>query len=260
MGPLLLILAIIPGLLICFIIFKIDKFEKEPVFHLSVSFLLGVLSCFPAIKLEELGDHFGFDESQGLKNLLVFSYIVIALSEELVKYLALLVYVYPKRIFNEPLDGILYAVMIGMGFATLENLLYADRFGHQTVLVRAFTAVPAHAVFAIFMGYYIGLAKFQYKKRLKLLSLGLLIPVIIHGTYDLFILQQYYEWLILLGVFTLYLSAFFAVRVVRLHQQNSPFRDLFVNKPSDNYEKDKSGLGNNNTTDNLNPIDKKAEK
>ena len=62
--------------------------------------------------------------------------------------------------------------MIGMGFATLENILYADRFGLQTVMIRAFTAVPAHAIFAIIMGYYIGLAKFNKKKSHQIFSSG----------------------------------------------------------------------------------------
>ena len=59
-------------------------------------------------------------------------------------------------------DGIVYAVMIGMGFATLENIIYASRFGLETTLFRAFTAVPAHGVFAAIMGYYIGVGKVRY--------------------------------------------------------------------------------------------------
>jgi len=235
MSPTLLILAIIPGLVICFLIYKIDRFEPEPARHLSVCFLLGILCCFPAIYLEGIGDSLGYNESESLGNLFVFSYIVIAGSEELVKFLALLFYVYPKKIFNEPLDGILYAVMIGMGFATLENVLYADRFGLQTVMVRAFTAVPAHAIFAIIMGYYVGLAKFNSKKRYRLLFFGLFFPILIHGTYDLFLLQQYYEWLMVLATFTLLVSAFFAIRVVRLHQQNSPFKESFL---ADSFEEE----------------------
>ena len=220
-----MVLAILPGLLICFLLFKLDKFEKEPILHLSICFVLGVLCCFPAMKLEMWGDQLGYDENQGIGTLLVFSYIVVALSEELVKYLALVFYPFQRKFFNEPLDGIVYAVMIGMGFATLENILYADRFGLQTIIVRAFTAVPAHAVFAIIMGYYVGLAKFDLKNRKKYLALGLLIPVLIHGTYDVFILQGYYEWLMVLATVTLTISAYFAYRVIRIHQQSSPFKD-----------------------------------
>ncbi len=250
MSPILLALAIIPGLLICFLIYKIDKFEKEPVLHLSICFFLGIVSCFPAIKLESIGDSLGYDEFQGLGNLFIFSYIIIALSEELVKYLVLVFYAYPKKIFSEPLDGILYSVMIGMGFATLENLLYADRFGMQTVMVRAFTAVPAHAVFAIIMGYFVGLAKYNAKNRAYLLAMGLIVPVLIHGTYDLFILQQYYEWLMVLATFTLCVSAFFAIRVIRLHQQNSPFKELFIaNSNIETTESNSEGNGENDHND-----------
>lgn len=225
MSIFLIFLAILPGLLICFLLFKLDKFEKEPILHLSICFALGILCCFPAMKLEMWGDQLGYDENQGIGTLLVFSYIVVALSEELVKYLVLVFYPFQRKFFNEPLDGIIYAVMIGMGFATLENILYADRFGLQTIIVRAFTAVPAHAVFAIIMGYYVGLAKFDLKNRKKYLAFGLLIPVLIHGTYDVFILQEYYEWLMVLATLTLSISTFFAYRVIRLHQQSSPFKD-----------------------------------
>ena len=63
--------------------------------------------------------------------------------------------------FNEPMDGIVYGVCASLGFATLENFYYvyiiSDTFGTSAMtlaLVRAFSAVPAHAVFGIFMGYF----------------------------------------------------------------------------------------------------------
>jgi RsiW-degrading membrane proteinase PrsW (M82 family) len=123
-------------------------------------------------------------------------------------------------------------------------------------MLRAFTAVPAHAVFAIFMGYYVGLAKYNSKNRYKYLSLALIIPVLIHGTYDLFILQQYFEWLMLLATLTLCISAFFAIKVVRLHQQNSPFRELFIIESTDFLERDISGTDSHNY---LNPTDPEYE-
>ena len=52
-----------------------------------------------------------------------------------------------------------------MGFATMENISFANRFGLETVLLRAFTAVPAHLVFGVVAGYYVGLAKFDHARR-----------------------------------------------------------------------------------------------
>ena len=148
-----------------------------------------------------------------------------ALAEEAAKFMVLLVLVFPRRFFNEPMDGIVYAVLIAMGFATLENIVYADRFGLPTVLVRALTAVPAHLAFAIVQGYFAGLAKFDPKNRDRLLAKGLGLSVLLHGTHDLLILQGWSKWLVALGTFALYLNLFFLSKLVREHQEGSPFRE-----------------------------------
>ena len=225
---LLAILAILPGLLIAFLVYRFDKYEKEGRMPLLICFGLGIASALPALKLEEWGDSLGVSEHGGFWMLLLLSFIVIALTEELVKFIALITYPFPKKFFNEPLDGIVYAVMIGMGFATIENIIYADRFGTGTTIVRAFTAVPAHAVFAIIMGYFTGISKFDKKNKIRNLAMGLFFAVLIHGIYDLFILQQYYEWLMVFATFTLLLSGFLAYRLIKIHQKASPFKDVVI--------------------------------
>lgn len=220
---LLMILAILPGFLICYLIYRFDKYEKEKRIPLAVCFVLGVVSAMVALKLEEWGDSMGIDEHGSFAMLLLLSFVVIALSEELVKFIVLIVYPFPRKFFNEPIDGIVYAVMIGMGFATIENIMYADRFGTGTTIIRAFTAVPAHAVFAVMMGYFVGLAKFDQKNKIKKLALALGIAVLVHGIYDVFILQQYYEWLMLFATFTLIISGYLSYRLIKIHQLASPF-------------------------------------
>ena len=219
----LTILAVIPGVLICYFIYRYDKFETESRLPLAICFALGIVCALPALKLEEWGDRAGIDENQGFWMLMLLSYVVIALSEELMKYIVLVAYPFQKKFFNEPLDGIVYAVMIGMGFATIENIIYANRFGTGTTIVRAFTAVPAHAVFAVAMGYFAGIAKIDPKHRYRNLALSLLVAVLIHGTYDLFILQQYYEWLMIFATVTLLASGYVAYHLIRQHRENSPF-------------------------------------
>ena len=65
-----------------------------------------------------------------------------------------------------------------MGFAFVENILYVSQGGMQVAILRTFTAVPAHAMFAVMMGYYAGLAKFAVddSERNRLLARGLLWP------------------------------------------------------------------------------------
>ena len=87
----------------------------------------------------------------------------MALVEEFSKYIIVRFYAQKKNEFNEPFDGIVYAVMVSMGFAALENILYTYQYGFGVGVTRAFTAVLAHATFGVIMGYFMGKAKFSNK-------------------------------------------------------------------------------------------------
>lgn len=224
MNPLLFILAIIPGLAISYYIYWQDKYEREKRLPLALTFLVGMVITVPSLQLEAYADSIGIQESQNTWMTLFVAFFIVALNEELAKFLALLIYPFRRSFFNEPFDGIVYSVMIGMGFATLENVLYAFKYSWEITVLRAFTAVPAHAVFAIIMGYYAGRAKYDYPNRNQLLLKGFALAVAVHGVYDFLILQQAAEWLILMAVVMLYVSIFFARRLIRMHQQDSPFR------------------------------------
>jgi len=223
-NALLILLAVLPGLLISYAIFRADRHEHEPLAPLVLCFLCGAAVTVPVVAIERWAlsgmgyPPFGYWETA------VLSFGVLALAEEAAKFVLLLVLVFPRRFFDEPMDGIVYAVLIAMGFATLENIVYADRFGLPTVLVRALTAVPAHLAFAIVQGYFVGLAKFDPKNRGRLLAKGLGLSVLLHGVYDLLILQGWSKWLVALGTFALYLNLFFLSKLVREHQDESPFR------------------------------------
>ena len=224
MSLLLILLAILPGIGVCLYIYTIDKYEKEHQIPLILSFLLGVLITFPVMKLQEWVIFLGLENPKHLLLTLFSSFVIVSLSEELIKLLAVLAYPFSRSFFNEPLDGIVYTVMVAMGFATLENVIYANRFGLETTILRAFTAIPAHAVFAVIMGYYVGLAKFDEEGRNRLLLTGLGLAVGVHGLYDFFILQQIYEGLMVLAILTLWICIYYARELIRQHQENSPFR------------------------------------
>ena len=221
---LLILAAIIPGLLICVLIYFLDKHEKEGGIPLLITFGLGVLSGLPAIGIQMLAARMGLDSSANFGALLIYVFLVVAFSEELVKLGMLLAYPFPRPFFNEPMDGIVYSLMVGMGFAVIENLIYAYNYGIETVLIRAFTAVPAHAIFAIFMGYFVGLSKFHPTNKWKLIGFGFTLAVFIHGLYDFFIVQQYYEWLMAFGLVTIIISGYLAWLLIKDHRENSPFK------------------------------------
>lgn len=188
---LLLALSIAPGIAICLYIFLKDQFNREPKLKLLVCFLLGCLSVIPAIIFQMLTTRpADIYFQQGILYIAFFSYLIVALSEEMSKFLMLRFYAFPKKTFDEPYDGIVYSVMVSMGFATVENIGYVYQHGVGTALLRMFLAVPAHATFAVLMGYFVGKAKFLPEKRFYYLFLGVFWATFFHGTYDFFLFLQ----------------------------------------------------------------------
>lgn len=231
-----LITAVGPGLLMCYYIYQSDRHEKEPIPLLVISWGLGVVVFFLAKYFEGAFDESitpliitqsgqeGFQPSTNLGALLLFAFVRTAFIEEFLKLIFLLLIPFNHKAFNEPMDGIVYAAMIGMGFAIIENLEYCMPYDFTLALLRDFTAVPSHGVFGVILGYYVGLAKFNKSKRIQYILVGLFLTVFIHGLYDIFLFQEYQEWLMILATFVLLSGLFFSRRFITRHQEDSPFK------------------------------------
>ncbi|MBZ5856359.1 PrsW family intramembrane metalloprotease [Flavihumibacter profundi] len=189
----LLAFALAPGIAIMWFIYLKDRYDREPLLALVKSFFLGMLATIPAIILQLTGNYFlkQILPVSGWNYYFFFSFFVVALSEEFCKFAMVRMYAYPRPFFNEPFDGIIYGVMVAMGFATLENIGYVMQNGIGTAFARMFLSVPAHATFGVFMGYYIGLARFTHNRNSNFLILrGLLLAILFHGLFDLFLFAQ----------------------------------------------------------------------
>ncbi len=227
-----LLASVVPGLLICYFIVYQDKYEKEPISLLTICFGLGIVIFYaarigegfmddlitPFVERNELdpNTHFGV--------LFYSAFIRTALVEELLKLIILLSIPFNLKQFNEPMDGIVYAVMIGMGFAIIENITYCMPSDITLAIVRDFTAVPSHAVFGVILGYYVGLAKFDRVNLIKNIAIGFFLAVFVHGLYDFFLFQRYDDWLMILATFVLLGGLFFSRKFITLHQEVSPFK------------------------------------
>lgn len=178
--------AILPIIIIAFIIYKIDRFDKEPVKLLAKVMLFGAIVTIPVIFVEKLLQLIPFS---GILGYLYSAFIVAALTEEVFKRKVVLKFAYKNPAFNERLDGIIYCVFAALGFAAFENVLYV--FSYQAAspniaLYRGLLSVPAHTLFAISMGYYLSLAKYSVDPVLakRYSRKSLLVPIMMHGIYD----------------------------------------------------------------------------
>ena len=161
-------------LFIVFAIIYSDQF-REPADLVIKTFFAGVIICFPAAELN---------------NLLIPSYEYsyrAGFTEETLKFLVLYFYIRPKSAFNEPMDAIVYGVIVSLGFATFENIsyVYSGNFevdSFSLAIIRAVSAIPMHATCGIIMGYFFGLYAFTHSKQFLIKSI--IFPIGIHATYN----------------------------------------------------------------------------
>ncbi|MCS7000747.1 MAG: PrsW family glutamic-type intramembrane protease [Bacteroidota bacterium] len=223
----LVLLAIAPGVTIAGVIWWLDHYNREPHDLLIGCFLWGAVATVPVGLLQLLLSSLVPSGENDLLGVAIHAFVVIALLEEFAKYVIVRTYVFGRPDFDEPYDGITYTVMVAMGFATLENVVYVFSSDNDmqvaVALLRMITAVPAHGTDAVVMGYFLGLAKFtSHRWRYQVVGVGA--AVLLHGLYDGFLF--YGEPTLMVGgaAGVLALSVWLSVRAIRLHRLLSPFR------------------------------------
>lgn len=254
---LLVCAAVIPAIALSIYIYKKDRVEKEPIGLLLLLFGLGAVMCFPAAKLESLMIDWQNDLFMPWGNMkdntlylptdvfgsymAVKAFAVVALVEEGLKFLVLVLVTKNNKHFNSLFDGIIYAVFVSLGFAAYENILYVLKYGWETAFTRAVYAVPGHTFFAIIMGYYYTLWNVYRKARIKeqkLLKdgyltgikkkfvcahypvLALLMPILAHGFYDYCCFMETKLWRLVLMIFVLFLYGYCFYRVYKMSEND----------------------------------------
>jgi len=101
--------------------------------------------------------------------------------EELFKYIAVRRVLFKDRVVD--CGGLLvYGLAAGAGFATAENIQYTMRGGVTVALTRMFVSIPLHCCTGLIIGIHLGYRKFIGDPVYCLVTL--MLPVIIHGTFD----------------------------------------------------------------------------
>lgn len=181
--------AVLPVLILMIFIYAKDKYNKEPLGLLLKAFLFGGLSCIPAILMEMGLQMFVPPSEMVIANSAYQGFIVAGFSEELCKLMMLSLAIWKSKEFDEYFDGIVYATFVALGFACIENIGYVFGAGNltdslSTGIMRAILSVPGHFLFGVTMGYFFSLAKFDPRHRFLNLIKALLLPMLLHGTFD----------------------------------------------------------------------------
>jgi len=182
------IYSVLPAIVILFYVYKRDYFPEPPrivfitlLLGAGISFPIGILIPFFEGYLETA--NLGVETSH-----FYMAFIRAAFLEEFFKMLVIIFYCTRKDEFDEPMDGLIYGVAASIGFATYENIQYVLYYlkepSFEIAWLRAYTAVPMHALCGVMMGFLITQSIFEKKYNYPNLILALLIPVGIHGIYN----------------------------------------------------------------------------
>jgi RsiW-degrading membrane proteinase PrsW (M82 family) len=184
----LLALAVAPGVFWMFWFYLKDRYEPEPPTAVIRIFLLGALAVIPVAFAEQLAAY--------VFPAILIPVVIGPLIEEFAKYRVVRGYIYDDPEFDEPMDGIVYAVAAALGFATLENILYVGIAAFTSVplalgvsAIRAFLSVPGHALISLCWGAALGRARFMEPAQGRLLVVaGFALAVAVHGAFNFLVM------------------------------------------------------------------------
>ena len=237
---LLLFFAVLPVVLILAFVYKKDK-DKEPLMLLLSFFFKGIFSCFLVLMISKiLGAFLPFMNKEvnmmTFTEVFLYAFVGVALVEEFCKWLMVYFGGYNHREFDEIYDILVYSIFVSLGFAFFENLLYVFNSGSLSIaILRAVSAIPGHACDAVFMGYYLSMAKQcrilkKFDKEKSFLVKSIFIPAVLHGIYDFCLMSGRILFVLVFLVFVVYL---YVISIKKLNKLSGSNRSLniFLRRP-----------------------------
>ena len=171
-----------------------DRHLPEPVGHLLLTFALGMLAAGLSMLFYELlgliNLRFDAIHLADTDALALFAYSMLAIGpiEELSKLIPFLLIVMRFDEFDEPLDGIIYASFIGLGYAAVENWQYLDYLTTTEAYARGFASPVVHILFASIWGHWIAQARFGGRSIAWTAIASLAVASGLHGLYDFIVI------------------------------------------------------------------------
>lgn len=178
-----------------FYLFKKDK-HPEPFLWLLSAFLLGIIAAFLSLFFQKFLENFHFQD----KNYLY--YFISVFLEEFFKFFLIRIFIFTKKVFDEPVDAMIYMVFSAFGFAFIENigivLSYETNSIFSILFFRFLGANLLHILASslIGFGYALSIQRTNFFVFLSFLFLG----TILHFVYNLFIINLSLGFLIILPI------------------------------------------------------------
>jgi RsiW-degrading membrane proteinase PrsW (M82 family) len=173
-----------------------DYLHPEPRRLLVLSCFLGAAAAFAALFLYWLVGALGGPEYPGSTHsqILAYCFLVSGPIEEGTKFVMCRAFIFRLRYFDEPIDGLIYASAVSIGFAGIESLIYTPFLPWPELAARAITSPLTHSLFASAWGFGAGIAFFRARKaysRFLWQMCTVFLAMITHGFYDYALLSHH---------------------------------------------------------------------
>jgi protease PrsW len=173
--------AVVPSILLVWYLHYVNILPK-PRKPIVLTFVFGVLITIPIVPIEFAYNLISNRISNPILSAASESLLTAAIPEELFKFMVMVLYCLNFFGSTRKIDAIIYGSIASLGYATLENFGYVYEYGLNAAILRAFTAVPAHAILGAVMGSF--LFSYSTKGNFKYLWYAFFIPVLLHAGYD----------------------------------------------------------------------------
>jgi RsiW-degrading membrane proteinase PrsW (M82 family) len=167
-----------------------DRIQPEPFRTTGITYILGIFSAILAIQIFKMLPFLGIPEDPSALmetnrlNFLFYSIGITGFLEEICKFLPFFLVVLRFRFFDEKIDGIIYASIIALGFASYENSRHLVYMDGLELFGRAFASPLTHAIFSSIWGWVVGVAWLQSKSVFKASVLGIGLAAFCHGLFN----------------------------------------------------------------------------
>ncbi|MEZ4295119.1 MAG: PrsW family intramembrane metalloprotease [Polyangiaceae bacterium] len=219
----------------------LDRFDPEPWWSLAMAFAWGAIVATGFAGMINTGVAIVFTQSYGKQTgELVSAAVSAPISEELFKGMAVLGFFYfLRREFDGIVDGIIYGILCGLGFAAVENVSYYARAAVQgqdtlagTFVLRGVFTPWLHPLFTSMTGIGFGLARESSNKYVRGLAPlgGLMVGMSLHAMWNFLPTALGSEmtggvFVVWLFVWLLFVAAFFGIIIALVVRKGRTIRD-----------------------------------
>ncbi len=204
-------LFIAPAIFVLLILLAIKSMDREAYKLFVSSYFMGLLTAVPMAVALYLVSHYWLTHVNSLRRILFFSAALMGFLPEFFKFLFLRFYCIPRDSLTKPFDGILFSIMISMGYATTANIYFFYFWDYSQSLATVLYTLPfANLLIGMILGFFVGIGKFRTNHIDSLTGLG--IATFFQAFYNFCLISQDYLLLGLVGAGTLIISIMLSVK------------------------------------------------